>query len=110
MNRVDQHLDIFRRCELADAVSEVKNMRWTGRFGIQMWLAKAVQHLDCLGLDLGRTGKQHIGVEVTLQRFCAAPGFVIRADLRARLAQIHRPVQAQHIAVHAAVGLAVTLK
>ena len=72
-------------------------MRWPGGFCVQMRLTKAVQHLHRLRLDLGWVGEQDVRVQVALQ------GHLV-TDLCTRLAQIHRPVQPQYLAVQLAHG------
>jgi hypothetical protein len=62
-----------------------------------MGLAKAVQHGTRLGGDLLGRGKQHVGVDIALQRLAGAADFA--AHDGAGLAQVGRPVQAQHFAV-----------
>lgn len=55
---------------LADPVSEIKDVGRAST-GAAVWGAKGIQHLEHFGLNLSRLGKQHIGIQVTLQRFTA---------------------------------------
>ena len=82
---------------LADAVAQVEDVRGAGGAGVGVRTAEAVEHAaGLLGHLIGRR-KQHIGVDVALQRLAGT------ADLpphhRAGFAEVHGPVQAQHLAV-----------
>ena len=84
-------------CELADAVAEVEDVCRAGGVGVGVGCAKAVQHAMDLGGDLRGWRKQDVGVDVALQRLARA------ADLTAHQtscgAEVHGPVQAQHLTV-----------
>lgn len=73
------------RGELADAVAEVEDVRWPRPRRVGVRHPKALQHLDHLGGDLRRWGKQHVGVDVALQG-------LVPTHLRPGLAQVDRPV------------------
>ena len=84
MHRFDQGLDIFRRSELGNAVTEVENM--PGRR-----LAIAVEHFASFADDLLRRGKQNAGVEVALQGDAVA-------DATTGFADIDRPIDPDGVA------------
>src|SRR5213078_3981731 len=72
---------------LADAMAEVEDVAVArGRIA----LAKALQARGDLATDGGRTGEQHVRIEVALERDAVA-------DAATRLAEVHRPVDADDI-------------
>ena len=68
VHRIDEHRDVLGRCVLVDPVAQVEDMRGSDTF-TGVGRTEAVQHLDCLCLDLVGLGEQHIGVQVALQGF-----------------------------------------
>ena len=76
---------------------QIEDVRGAGGGCIRVRLAKAVQHPGHFSFYLRRLGKQHIGVYIALQRLARAAHSA--AHQRARLGQVHGPVQAQHLAV-----------
>ncbi|MEY3637421.1 MAG: hypothetical protein RIR68_554, partial [Pseudomonadota bacterium] len=99
VHRLHQRRHMLRRGVLADAVAQVEDVRGAGGGPVGVRRAKAVQHAVHLGRDLRGWRKQDVGVDVALQRFAGAADFA--AHESPGTAQVHRPVQAQHIAVQA---------
>lgn len=97
VNRFNQGADMVRRCELADTVAEVEDMRGASCRAVGMRSAKAVEHpAHFSGNVLGRC-KQNVGIDIALQGLARATGNA--ADQLARFAQMHGPVQAQNLAI-----------
>ena len=83
MYRFHQGRDVVRRCVLADAVSEVENLRRAGSRAL-VGLAKAVEHAAHFLGNLGRRRKQHVGVDIALQGLAwAVLGTADRSELAA---------------------------
>src|SRR5438270_11100996 len=91
MDGVDEDLHMFHGCELVDAVAEVEDMGRPGAVA-DMRRAETLQYRARFVFDRARVGEEHSRIEVALQRLAAA-------DLFARLAQVHGPVHAQHVAI-----------
>src|SRR5438309_11033316 len=91
VHRIDQYLHMVSGCELADAVPQVEDVGRALPFaGVR--LAETVEYRTRLCLDLRRVGEEHRGVEVALQ------GLACRNEF-AGMAEIHGPVDAEHVAV-----------
>jgi hypothetical protein len=72
MNRLHQGRNVFWRRKLANAMTQVKDVRGACAVGIGMWLAKTVQDPNDFFLNLGGGRKQNIGVNIALQGFARA--------------------------------------
>jgi hypothetical protein len=64
---IHQRSHMLGRGELADAVTQVEDVRRARGGCVRVRLAKAVQHAGHFSLNLRRLGKQHMGVYIALQ-------------------------------------------
>src|ERR1700712_5187418 len=86
---------MLRWRELADAMTEVEDVRRASDRVVGMRHAEAVQHLHDLRFDLLWRCEKHVRIDVALKRF-GAFAFTYRG---ARVAKIHCPVEAEHFAI-----------
>src|SRR4051812_35268275 len=90
MNCIDQYLHMVRRRVLADAMAEVEDVG-RPRTSANVGRPEIVEHAASLRLDGGWRREEHGGVEIALQAMA-------RADEGASRTEVHRPVDAQHVA------------
>ena len=72
MNRFHQRRNMLWRGMLVNAVAQIENVSGTRLSGVGMGFAKTVQNPNHFLFDAIGRRKEHIGVNIALQRFAGA--------------------------------------